>query len=164
VKCESSHKPVGNCSSKITSGQAITESPVQQKLVNHFSKGSSSSKGKSAKKSVKRVNKKTQNKSSKSKKVQTQKCKNVNDSQQPSTSHIYVDDSQSESSGESEIEESELCCVCKKFTPEELRKRISLVFAKWAQCDRCSHWVHLVYCTTQRVIRRGDEFLCMHCV
>ena len=45
VKCESSHKPFGNCSSKITSGQAITESPVQQKLVNHFSKGSSSSKG-----------------------------------------------------------------------------------------------------------------------
>jgi hypothetical protein len=60
-----------NCSSKIISGQAITESPVQQKLVNHFSKGSSSSKGKSAKKSVKRVNKKTQNKSAKSKKVQT---------------------------------------------------------------------------------------------
>ena len=29
VKCESSHKPVRNCSSKITSGHAITESPVQ---------------------------------------------------------------------------------------------------------------------------------------
>jgi hypothetical protein len=113
VKCESSHKHVRNCSSKITSGHAITESPVQQKLVNHFSKGSSSSKGKSAKKSVKRVNKKTQNKSSKSKKVQTQKCKNVNDSPQSSTSHTYVDDSQS--SGESEIEESELCCVCKEL-------------------------------------------------
>ena len=52
VKCESSNKPVRNCSSKITSDQAITESLVQQKLVNHFSKGSSSSKGKSAKKSV----------------------------------------------------------------------------------------------------------------
>jgi hypothetical protein len=113
VKCESSHKHVRNCSSKITSGHAITESPVQKKLVNHFSKGSSSSKGKSAKKSVKRVNKKTQNKSSKSKKVQTQKCKNVNDSPQSSTSHTYVDDSQS--SGESEIEESELCCVCKEL-------------------------------------------------
>jgi hypothetical protein len=35
--------------------------------------------------------------------------------------------------------------VCKKFTPEELRKSISLVFAKWAQCDRCSYWVHLVF-------------------
>jgi hypothetical protein len=56
VKCESSHKPVRNCSSKITSGHAITESLVQQKLVNHFSNGSSSSKGKSTKKSVKRVN------------------------------------------------------------------------------------------------------------
>ena len=62
VKCESSHKPVRNCSSKITSCQAITESPVQQQLVIHFSKCSSSSKSKSAKKSVKRVNKKTQNK------------------------------------------------------------------------------------------------------
>ena len=62
VKCESSHKPVRNCSSKITSGQAITESPVQQKLVIHFSKCSSSSKSKGAKKYVKRVNKKTQNK------------------------------------------------------------------------------------------------------
>ena len=162
MKCESSNKPVRNCSSKITSDQAITESLVQQKLVSHFSKGSSSSKGKSAKKSVKRVNKKTKNKSSKSKKIQTQKCKNVNDSPQPSTSHIYVDDSQS--SSESEIEESELCCVCKRITPEELRKSISLVFAKWTQCDRCSHWVHLVYCTTQRVIRMGDKFLCMHCV
>ena len=80
----------------------------------------------------------------------------------PINQNDYVDDSQY--SGESEIEESELCCVCKKFTPEELRKSISLVFAKWAQCDRCSHWVHLVYCTTQRVIRRGDEFVCMHCV
>jgi hypothetical protein len=48
--------------------------------------------------------------------------KNVNDSPQSSKSHIYVDDSQS--SGESEIEESELCCVCKQFTPEELRKSI----------------------------------------
>jgi hypothetical protein len=38
------------------------------------------------------------------------------DSQQPSTSHIYVDDSQSESSGESEIEESELCCVYKVYS------------------------------------------------
>ena len=87
MKCESSNKPVRNCSSKITSNQAITEIPVQHKLVNHFSNDSSSSKGKSA------------NKSSKSKKC---RFKSVNDSPQPSTSHIYVDDSQS--SGEAEIE------------------------------------------------------------
>jgi hypothetical protein len=43
----------------------------------------------------------------------TWKCKNVNDSPQSSKSHTYVDDSQF--SGESEIEESELCCVCKKL-------------------------------------------------
>ena len=36
VKCGSSNKLVRNCSSKITSGQAITGSPVQQKLVNHL--------------------------------------------------------------------------------------------------------------------------------
>jgi len=58
----------------------------------------------------------------------------------------------------------EVCCVCNLFTPVELQKSSSLIFVKWVQCTKCGHWVHLMFCTPVRVVRRGDEFLCHHCV
>ena len=63
----------------------------------------------------------------------------------------------------SEDEDNTKCCVCGKFTPDEVRRSHSVIFTKWVACDGCSHWTHLIYCTKVRVIRRGDSFLCMHC-
>lgn len=70
----------------------------------------------------------------------------------------------SSSNDDDDIDESEKCCVCHLFQPKEFHECASLVFLKWAQCDICNHWVHLIYCSSTRVIRRGDEFRCPHCV
>ena len=61
-------------------------------------------------------------------------------------------------------DESDKCCLCGKFTPDEVRQRASLIFTKWVACDRngCDHWVHL-NCSTVNVIRRGAKFFCHHC-
>jgi hypothetical protein len=67
-----------------------------------------------------------------------------------------------ESSGDED--ETEVCCVCSLFTPSAVRQSSSLVFVKWVQCSACGHWVHLIYCTKLRVVRRGDIFMCPHCV
>ncbi|XP_062566908.1 uncharacterized protein LOC134229216 [Saccostrea cucullata] len=65
-------------------------------------------------------------------------------------------------SSDSEIEESEKCCVCKLFEPKQLRSCVSIVFTKWGKCmfDNCDHWVHLGFCTEVRVLRRHDIFYC----
>lgn len=88
---------------------------------------------------------------------------------QPGPSHInLVPDSDTDSYFESDKEE-DLCCVCNKFTPEEVSKSASIIFVKWAQCDGfrngqpCKHWVHLKFCTSVKILRRGDSFFCHHC-
>jgi hypothetical protein len=48
--------------------------------------------------------------------------------------------------------DTEVCCVCNLFTPQELRQSTSLLFVKWVQCTKCGHWVHLIYCTSVRVV------------
>ena len=68
-----------------------------------------------------------------------------------------------DSTDEEEIDESEKCCVCHKFQPEEFKHIISLTFVKWAKCDDCGHWTHLKYCTPVKVIRLHDKFTCPHC-
>ena len=69
-----------------------------------------------------------------------------------------------QSEEESLDDESEFCCVCNLFTPAELRHCTSLTFVEWVQCIKCGHWVNLVFCTSVRVVRRGYDFLCKHCV
>ena len=59
--------------------------------------------------------------------------------------------------------DAEKCCVCKLFTPKEIRVRPCLIFTKWLQCDQYKQWVHLVYSTEKRVIRKSDIFLCPYC-
>ena len=69
-----------------------------------------------------------------------------------------------DSSEESElpIDESDLCCVCRRHEPAELRQCVSLIFVKWGQCDYegCRHWTHLRFCCNVRVLRRHDNFYC----
>lgn len=103
----------------------------------------------------------------KSKKVETKKKRPA--SPKPSTSGVCnsrgkaLPAEDEDSSSDSEAGDGELCCVCKKSTPAELRDCISIVFVKWGQCDVCGHWVHLQFCTKVRVLRRGSFFRCPHC-
>ena len=84
-------------------------------------------------------------------------------SPKPSTSGINI--LQAEDSGDSEIEEEEeeKCCVCRCFSPPAAKGRPYLVIVKWAQCDKCDHWVHLEFCSTKKFVRRHGAFLCCHC-
>ena len=70
---------------------------------------------------------------------------------EPGPSHINLayDSTDVESDMESEILDDEKCCVCNKFTPDEVRLSISVIFTKWVKCDnrKCLHWTHLKYCT-----------------
>ena len=58
--------------------------------------------------------------------------------------------------------DDEKCCICNKFQPSELENCQSFVFVKWAKCDLCDHWKHLIYCSDVGVVRR-DVFKCPHC-
>ena len=60
-------------------------------------------------------------------------------------------------------DESDLCCVCKGFAPPNTTNLPGLFILKWAQCDRCSHWTHVGYCTKVHVVRRHTDFLCPCC-
>ena len=77
---------------------------------------------------------------------------------------IYISDSDDESlyDHESQMSESDLCCVCNKFYPEQLRQCGDLTIAKWGQCDYngCLHWVHLRFCCEVRVLRTHHIFYC----
>jgi len=74
------------------------------------------------------------------------------DSQIPGPSHISTTNtnntSESDSEEENQISDDESPC---------------LIFTKWVQCDECRDWVHLIYCTEKRVIRKGTGFVCPHC-
>ena len=80
---------------------------------------------------------------------------------EPGPSHInLINDSQDdESDMETEITDEEKCCVCKKYTPDEVRYSVSVIFTKWVKCDRvgCPHWAHLKFCTDVSVIRKGTS-------
>ena len=57
------------------------------------------------------------------------------------------------------------CCVCKQFTPQQIRLRLGFEITSWVQRSNqdCKHWTHLKYCTGLRAIRRGTTFYCIHC-
>ena len=40
---------------------------------------------------------------------------------------------------------------------------VSVIFLKLAECDVCSHWTHLQFCSKVKVIRKFDGFRCPHC-
>jgi uncharacterized protein (UPF0305 family) len=77
---------------------------------------------------------------------------------------IYLSDSEFEDSlydHESQMSQSELCCVCKKLYPEKL-KECDLTIANWSRCmfEGCLHWVHLHFCCEVRVLRTHSVFYC----
>ena len=157
----------------VVSGKTVTEDEVIKKIKDHVSKNPGK-KGKesdkvtecvtsSSKKGASSVSRKRKADSVKEKVKKSRKPDVESDSQTAGPSRrgetvqtcIYVsEDSEIGTESESEISEDEKCCVCKKFMPDEARKSVSLIFTKWAQCDRCDHWVHLIYCTSVRVVRR----------
>ena len=139
-------------------GKEITEESFRKSLSEYQANKSSNS---------------VQPKKSKSLKSKSQKS-TVNNkvalSPKPSTSGISLQrnvveviPSDTESDDESQYEESELCCVCHKFSPPNLKERPYLKIVNWASCEKCGHWVHLSFCTKQVVVRRKDIFLCPHC-
>ena len=113
---------------------------------------------------------KTDNKlNTKSKKTQKPTNVDCDRSPQPCTSGLNIHISGSASIEESdvdtddEIDDTEPCCVCQKITPPNLREHPDIKIVNWAQCDKCSLWVHLALCTKVRVVRRHSAFLCPHC-
>ena len=68
-----------------------------------------------------------------------------------------------DSDTESDTYESEKCCVCGQFSPTNLDTKPHIKIVNWGQWDECGHWVHLSFCHTKSVLRRGDSFPCPHC-
>ena len=60
-------------------------------------------------------------------------------------------------------EENEVCIICKRFQPEELKRMPRLVIVNWASCDKCNGWVHLKFCCKETHVGRTDSFLCPLC-
>ena len=86
------------------------------------------------------------------------------DSQQVAgPSAIYISVTSSEDEEEDVGNDEPPCCVCKKHQPPTLNLMYTLEIVNWAQCDECGHWTHLKLCATERVLRRGDMFLCPCC-
>lgn len=73
------------------------------------------------------------------------------------------EDSQNSESDSSDNEDSDKCIVCREFYPKDKSRMPFLTIVKWGQCDQCQGWVHLSFCTSVRVLRRGDSFLCPNC-
>ncbi|XP_053391991.1 uncharacterized protein LOC128554706 [Mercenaria mercenaria] len=155
IKCEK-EKKTRKTMSKIVAGKQVTDEVISR-MKEHESKGNGSKRKQSGKTQC----------NDKKKKLKTKEVSPAME-HQPGPSHINLLPDTPSCDSDSDDEQS-LCCVCEKFTPTELSKSVSLVFAKWAQCDGmrndlpCMHWVHLIYCTPVRVIRKGDKFLCPHC-
>ena len=87
-------------------------------------------------------------------------------SPQPSTSGMQLLQNKDHSELDSDSEDTpdeEKCCQFKCFTPPILRELPYMVILKWTQCDKCSHWVHLEFCSEVKFVRRHGEFLCPHC-
>ncbi|CAC5424039.1 unnamed protein product [Mytilus coruscus] len=149
------------CLSKIVSGKAITEENVIECIKEHCQPKRSVNKSSEINSSKKNSSSAIKKKSS-TKRVQS-KC---NSSPKPCTSGlqvIYLSDSQeSLYEHESQMSESDLCCVCHKFYPQKLKECGDLTIAKWGQCifDGCSHWVHLRFCCNVRAVRTHSIFYC----
>ena len=60
-------------------------------------------------------------------------------------------------------DDEDVCCVCNKWQPIELKDVVCVAFVKWGECSICGHWTHLAYCTEVTILRRNSVFKCPHC-
>ncbi|XP_052809180.1 jerky protein homolog-like [Mya arenaria] len=97
--------------------------------------------------------------------VKEKKTKNAHLSPVPGPSGYckILASSDTESECSYEVAEEDLCCVCRKFSPEPMNVAFTIELVNWGECDKCGHWTHLKYCSQVKVIRRQDEFLCPCC-
>jgi hypothetical protein len=139
--------------SKIVSGKCITDPTIENKILKFTEEG--------VKRKPESKNKKEQSKKMNTKLSKQNKAPSKTKEPQPGPSKETIPFSDS-SDFSDEMEESDKCCVCKKFQPDELKNVVSLVFVKWAKCDYvgCDHWTHLMFCCKQRVVRHNDTFIC----
>ena len=56
----------------------------------------------------------------------------------PGPSAIHISDVSTSDSGD-ENDDSEKCCVCRKWQPDDMNCLYRQEFIKWAQCSKCSH-------------------------
>ncbi|MES9882742.1 MAG: hypothetical protein ABW185_17890 [Sedimenticola sp.] len=150
--------------STVVAGKAITETNVCNQLKEYYSQSQTQNKKKKFQPPVKTPNN-SQNMSN------IRECHTADQSQAPTTSKtqapkvtkkvnknvVTLSDSDLES-----IPDTDVCCVCGKFSPDAIRNLPYVEFMSWAECDfsSCTHWVHLKYCCPVRSLRRHDQFFC----
>ena len=54
------------------------------------------------------------------------------------------------------------CCICGERYAPTAPKGVLVIF-DWGQCDVCSGWVHLKYCSKVQSLAPSDPFLCSKC-
>lgn len=139
-----------NTLSRVVGGTAITEDAIVKQIKTHNEKYAPKSK------------------------VQ-RKCENKENNLRPSTSGVVAKSSarckpkktdlpaeDNSDSSDNDIADSEKCIVCNRYSPDT-RNFPYIMIVKWGQCDLCKGWVHLIFCSPVRVIRRGDTFKCPSC-
>ena len=120
-----------NCISKHTAGKAVTEDKTFEKIKTFQSERSSKSKQRNIKPEKIVKAKSTKGTSA----TKNAKCDIVTLSQNPGPSHIFFVSDNDDIGSNSEIQEEEKCCICNKFTPDEVRNSVALIFTKWVQCS-----------------------------
>ena len=142
--------------STIIAGQAVTEENVSEKVALHVSQQNTKCSTNTTKKQA-IVPTVTKGKGKKSSFVPPFKDAQVPG---PSKEKPFSCDSDDE---ELNHEESDCCCVCKSFYPPRKTQLDHIFIVNWGQCDSCSHWTHLSFCSSVKVLRRHSVFLCPHC-
>ena len=82
----------------------------------------------------------------------------------PGTSGLnrnFVQDSDSDT----DVDDSQPCCVCNQQSPPSLKKSRQLVIVNWAKCSTitCNHWVHLKFCHQKLQVSKAESFFCPCC-
>ena len=63
----------------------------------------------------------------------------------------------------SDTQDDDVCCQCDRFSPAGLKLCANLTIVNWAQCDQCTHWVHLRFCVPLMEVGVDDTFVCPCC-
>ena len=132
-------------------GKAITEGDFHDQLVQYESTKPKTVKSK--------INKRKEASSSDSQKPSGSGCSKSKFAKKQNVPSVQDDDSDEDI----EVDDSEKCCVCKLFSPPDLSKCAFIKIVSWGQCDQCSHWVHLSFCSKVKALRRDSDFLCPCC-